>query len=91
MTILKPALAVLTVLTAQVRADGSSDDIVPSWVEDGGWIILVLACLAMFYGLAAVVEEFFVPALNTVSQLSLCPRIHHFYLNMLPPSADCNT
>ena len=36
------------------------------WVEDGGWIILIFATLSMFYGLAVVVEEYFVPALNTM-------------------------
>jgi len=66
MIIFESTVVVLALLATQTRADGSSDDVVPTWVEDGGWIILVLACLAMFYGLATVVEEFFVPALNTV-------------------------
>jgi len=60
-------LAIIACGVATVRADDDDDGEVPLWVNDGGWIILLLATLAMFYGLATVVEEFFVPALNTVS------------------------
>ena len=68
----KRALIALAVLAVLARADDTTVA-VPSWVENGGWIILVLACLAMFYGLAMVVEEFFVPALNTVSAPCIGP------------------
>jgi hypothetical protein len=54
---------------AAARADDDGTE-VPTWVEDGGWVVLVLATCAMFYGLATVVEEFFVPALNTVNRHS---------------------
>jgi len=59
--------AIIAFGIASVRADDDDDDEVPLWVNNGGWIILLLATLAMFYGLATVVEEFFVPALNTVN------------------------
>lgn len=36
------------------------------WMKNGGWILLVIGTLAMFYGLAVVVEDFFVPALNVM-------------------------
>jgi len=61
----KISLIIAVNFASLARAEGG--DVVPEWIEDGGWIVLVLACLAMFYGLATVVEEFFVPALNTVS------------------------
>jgi hypothetical protein len=60
-------LSIIFVVNFASLARAEGGDIVPEWIEDGGWIILILACLAMFYGLATVVEEFFVPALNTVS------------------------
>jgi K+-dependent Na+/Ca+ exchanger-like protein len=50
--------------------DGDDDDDeetkpVP-WVAKGGFILLIVAVLQMFYALAVVVEEYFVPALNTM-------------------------
>lgn len=36
----------------------------PAWVNDGGFLILIVAVIAMFWGLALVCEDYFVPALN---------------------------
>ena len=38
----------------------------PKWISRGGFVVLVVALFEMFYGLATVVEEFFVPALNVM-------------------------
>lgn len=39
-----------------------------AWVEDGGFLILILGVSAMFWGLAVVCEEYFVPALNILCE-----------------------
>jgi len=44
--------------------DCTERDDVPLWIWNGGWVLLVIAVLEMFYSLAVVVEEYFVPALN---------------------------
>jgi hypothetical protein len=40
----------------------------PNWVNNGGFLILIIAMIAMFWGLAAVCKEYFVPALNVLCE-----------------------
>mmetsp|Transcript_90896 Transcript_90896/g.177893 ORF Transcript_90896/g.177893 Transcript_90896/m.177893 type:complete len:747 (+) Transcript_90896:58-2298(+) len=46
----------------------SGVDPAPDWVTYGGFLILIIAVIAMFWGLALVCEEFFVPALNILCE-----------------------
>jgi Ca2+/Na+ antiporter len=43
---------------------GSDDECVEKWVMDGGWVAMIIVVMMMFWALAVVCEEFFVPALN---------------------------
>lgn len=38
------------------------------WVQDGGFLLLFIGVSAMFWGLALVCEEYFVPALNVLCE-----------------------
>jgi Ca2+/Na+ antiporter len=38
------------------------------WVQDGGFLVLIIGVSAMFWGLAVVCEEYFVPALNVLCE-----------------------
>lgn len=44
-----------------------------AWIDKGGWVIVLIGLLAMFWALAVVVEEFFVPALNIMCVKSNIP------------------
>jgi Ca2+/Na+ antiporter len=40
----------------------------PEWIKNGGIILLVVVVIIMFWGLALVCEEYFVPALNVMCE-----------------------
>ena len=46
--------------------DDSDDDIEDPepWVKNGGFVVLIIGMVVMFWALAAVCEDFFVPSLN---------------------------
>ena len=74
-------LACLAGSLAQTDDDGRRSHNAPhehaeAWIEQGGFVLLVVALFEMFYGLATVVEEFFVPALNIMVRQSLI-QLHH--------------
>jgi len=65
-------LVLFSMMTLVISADDGDDDDdddeskpVP-WIAKGGFILLIVAVLQMFYALAVVVEEYFVPSLNTM-------------------------
>mmetsp|Transcript_14064 Transcript_14064/g.23385 ORF Transcript_14064/g.23385 Transcript_14064/m.23385 type:complete len:785 (+) Transcript_14064:66-2420(+) len=68
----------LAISFSVVHADTSTDDCPccqssaieasPDWVNYGGIIILLITVIAMFWALALVCEEFFVPALNILCE-----------------------
>jgi cytosine/uracil/thiamine/allantoin permease len=39
-----------------------------AWINDGGYIIVIWGVCVMFWGLALVCEEFFVPALHVLCE-----------------------
>jgi hypothetical protein len=39
-------------------------DVVPAWVSNGGFLLLILASLCSLWGMAHVCEEYFCPALS---------------------------
>ena len=53
------------------RSHNAPHEHAEAWIEHGGFVLLVVALFEMFYGLATVVEEFFVPALNIMVRQSL--------------------
>jgi hypothetical protein len=53
------------------RSHNAPHEHAEAWIEQGGFVLLVVALFEMFYGLATVVEEFFVPALNIMVRQSL--------------------
>ena len=53
------------------RSHNAPHEHAEAWIGHGGFVLLVVALFEMFYGLATVVEEFFVPALNIMVRQSL--------------------
>ena len=53
--------------------DASSKGESPKWIRDGGFLILLLGVCVMFWGLALVCEEYFVPALNIMCEEANIP------------------
>ena len=53
------------------RSHNAPHEHAEAWIAHGGFVLLVVALFEMFYGLATVVEEFFVPALNIMVRQSL--------------------
>lgn len=54
-------------------ARGSSIDPSPDWVNYGGFIFLIVLVIMMFWALALVCEEYFVPALNIMCEVAKIP------------------
>ena len=76
------ALALITVthVTVAVEHDGKArierdddvqttdDEAVAEWISGGGYVLLIVGLLAIFWALAVVVEDYFVPALNIMCE-----------------------
>ena len=62
------------------RSHNAPHEHAEAWIAHGGFVLLVVALFEMFYGLATVVEEFFVPALNIMVRQSLI-QLHHNILS----------
>ena len=60
------ALAVAALALA--KADDDEEESVAPWIARGGYVLLIVGVLASFWGLAVVVEDFFVPALNIMCE-----------------------
>ena len=60
------ALAVAALALA--KADDDEEEAVAPWIARGGYVLLIVGVLASFWGLAVVVEDFFVPALNIMCE-----------------------
>jgi Ca2+/Na+ antiporter len=58
---------------AEVLHCSSFDGGMPDWIKDGGWIILFIALMVSFWGLAVVCEDYFVPAITILCEYNKIP------------------
>lgn len=66
--ILSCSLALLPAAVSSDCEENSEQKSSAPWVEDGGFLLLLVGVSAMFWGLAVVCEEYFVPALNILCE-----------------------